>query len=387
MAKAPNWRLPVEILMVNGKNKAPAAMFDRIEEITLKCDLRFSIIWKVLQTFDTIMQEITMSEDREGVPQTTKESGRWSFKNILSRFSNKGDTKLASSAPEIPAQEFPPADTSEVKDEVSTVDTSEVDEEIKVENSDDESMPESTSEETKIPEKEKLRPVNRIFFHTTPTRNLPSIIRRGLLGEKGHPSVGRELMYSLAFPEEFNEINVGRPIVRKEGQISDFVMTIWKANPEIKQNRDRYEDKFYGEYSPVGSMNEEEDIPDTYLNSGGGYYWKINPEVEKENFRKVDSSNYLAAVPLTEENQIFIAECMLKFYKVLSSAQDLEGKMVEYFQNPTTNLVLNPNYLLSDFAHDLMGRIQQEVVLASAKIAAKKAEDLIKAFDISDKYR
>ena len=55
--------------------------------------------------------------------------------------------------------------------------------------------------------------------------------------------------------------------------------------------------------------------------------------------RKVSPSSYLAAIPLTENNQIFIAECMLRFYKGLSSAQELEDKMIEYFQNPKTNLI------------------------------------------------
>lgn len=155
-----------------------------------------------------------MNEDKEGATQpTTKESSKHSaFRNFLKRFSRSKEAQQVNFPPEgLPSEELSPVNTPEVESEpTKNAKTSEVSEAIE-------------PEEIHEPEKEKLKSINRIFFHTTPTRNLHSIIRRGLIGEKGHPSIGRELMYLLAFPDEFNEPTSQRYLLARKKRIEDLL--------------------------------------------------------------------------------------------------------------------------------------------------------------------
>lgn len=89
--------------------------------------------------------------------------------------------------------------------------------------------------QSSIPEsQERLRSPNKIFFHTTPSQNVPSLVEDGLISAKNRDIIGRDLLYSVTFGKEFNIPTVRRNI-KSKGDVTDFSLTVWKASPDIQQ--------------------------------------------------------------------------------------------------------------------------------------------------------
>src|SRR3989344_2567921 len=133
-----------------------------------------------------------MSEGKEGLTQPNE--SRWNFKSLIKKFTRGKEIQQTTPSTVDSNHEDQRLNTN--LEQTAGLEISPVSEQNSPGEPEAEIPSIESFEEPQKYEKEKLRPIHKIFFHTTPTRNLPSIMRRGLIGEKGYSNIGREMMYS-----------------------------------------------------------------------------------------------------------------------------------------------------------------------------------------------
>ena len=315
---------------------------------------------------------------------------------ISSKFGGKQESSILSDQkPEEPVQREPKIEVSpslpEAKDvvheDVATQleeETAEAEQVLEGQVSQEErSQPVSELEPipTPVPEAEKLVRANKIFFHTTPTSNVASIIRRGLYGQATHDAVGRNLTYSLSFEKEYNDKDVRRPSTTS-GPITDFSLTVWRQSGDIKQTREMFTgklNKFGGEYSPAGKTDEQE-VPGEYELSGGSMGRPI-PTSERPSARRVDPSSFLASIRITEKLAEDLTMIKLSFVNNIFDARTLEIQLGRVLEDSRDSVILGESYTLQDLTHDLVSRTEQEIALYHSKNVADDAMERLRDLD------
>lgn len=243
------------------------------------------------------------------------------------------------------------------------------------------------TEATLQPEARKkvLRPANKIFFHATPSQNIDDIRQTGLIARKDQDVIGRILGYSLTFSSEFN-LPEGRRItvVLGDDPVKDFSLTIWKNSAEIKKIKDKDGKIRMDQYGLAKKLGSTELIPQSYLDSRGGGSWgrTVNPEM----MRKIDPANFLAAISIDQNVQETLIRCKIEFAYNLGDANTIEERLVGFLNGPDRNLQLSQDYTTQDLAHDLMARIQQEVLADKTRIVAEDLLNHIENPGPSDRY-
>ncbi len=229
------------------------------------------------------------------------------------------------------------------------------------------------------PETRQLRRANKIFFHTTPSQNVASIRREGLHGKDTTESLGKDLWYSLTFGSEYNAKEVRRPTT-SFGPLTDFSLTIWKQSLDIKQTREHFTGKInkYGGYSPAGERIGEVSVQ--YELSGGSYG---RPIPDSASAKRVDPSNMLASIRITEELALDLTKIKLDFINNQTNADNSETQLVKMLER-SEGLELGENYSIQDLSHDLMSRIEQEVIQHQARLVADDTLARIAGFDSAD---
>lgn len=217
---------------------------------------------------------------------------------------------------------------------------------------------------------ERLSSPNKIFFHTTPTKNVPSLIQNGLVSIQNKDVIGKDLLYSVAFGKEFSLPYIKREI-KSRGDVTDFSLTLWADTADIKQvKKDGQLEK--GQYGPTQKLLLDEEIPEGFLESRSG-----GRSVDVNALRKVGPNSFLAAIPINQDLRYILALCKLEVTKKSRRISDMEGILVDFFRHGN-DVTLKSGYTLENLSCDLIFRMQQEALLYQTGPLVKEVLDNLK---------
>lgn len=231
-----------------------------------------------------------------------------------------------------------------------------------------------------------LRPANRIFFHGTRLRNLPDIRSHGLYADKDVDVIGRDLFESLYMEQEYSpEIGVYRtPFIREEMDLMDslprnererireeatkFVLTVWGDSKYFKKTSDQWWNNRTGQYGLTGELEGLVSTPQTARARLGD---TLNPEEHAH----LPSDDLLAGIPITRESKDALIAAQLNFMTNRKTADQIEVDLTNFLTQPGNVTIIRDGYNISDLSHDLISRIQQQVILFKDGFLVKSAEE------------
>ncbi len=208
-----------------------------------------------------------------------------------------------------------------------------------------------------------FKPAHRIFFHTSPSQNVAGIRKTGLIGNPNKDMIGRDLGYSLTFAEEFNQRYVGR-VITQQNPVADFSLIIWKSSSDIRKVKSDEGKLKPGRFGAAKRLDPDEVIPQGYWNSCGGKTGTA------DKLRKIDPANFLAAISINEQMQNALTRSKIEFAYNLSDANSTEERLMQFLSDNDQLLQLTDGYTIQALAHDLMVRMQQEVLVHKTRAIA-----------------
>jgi hypothetical protein len=214
------------------------------------------------------------------------------------------------------------------------------------------------------------RQPSKIFFHTTLSRNVDSLMQQGLVSVKDRDVIGKDLMYSLTFGQEFKSSYVPRE-VNRQGNADQFSLTIWEDTPDIKQVN-KFGKLRAGQYGPVKELSPDEEVPEGFwLSNMAGRH------VDVSKLKKIDPEHFLAAIPIDRDTEYALALCKLQMTVRSRKVEDVEQILTNLLSSE--RLVLQPGYAVADLSQDLLFRMQQEALVHQTGPLVQEAIDGLNA--------
>lgn len=223
-----------------------------------------------------------------------------------------------------------------------------------------------------IESQERLHPPNKIFFHATPSQNVPSLVQHGLVSIHNRDILGKDLLYSVTFGKEFNLRYRIKRDINPQGNVSKFSLTVWADSSDIKQVK-KYGELVKGQYGPSQKLLLDEEIPEGFLESNMG-----GKNVDITQLRKVNPSNFLAAIPINKDLGEVLALCKLQMTARSRKVEDMQNILADFFKAGSSGITLRPGYTADDLSRDLLFRMQQEALLYQTGPMVKEVIDNLK---------
>ncbi len=222
--------------------------------------------------------------------------------------------------------------------------------------------------DTAIKSNEKLQPADKIFFHTTPLQNVAGLREHGLMAHDNTDTLGRDLLYSLAFAEEYNDIS--------KLPVRNFALTIWQNSRDIKKRIMPSGSVSDSQYTAAGKLDSDS-VPGTYQQNLADR--RFGHTGAAADIKTVSAEHMLATIPITEASQQLLAQCKLDFFNNTATGEEIEQRLLTFIQIPDSGVQFGARTTPEDIAHDLAARIQQETARYEVSTLAQNALQKINA--------